>query len=91
MCPVALRFNCQCMGVQFMELRTLLEAGIASREVRPLPVTIFPRSSAKEAFRYLGKGMQPLLGLPSPFCYWQSCLNADPCNKVQPESQQFVV
>ena len=39
------------------KLHALLKEGIASGEVQPLPWTVFARSKAEEAFRYLAQGM----------------------------------
>ena len=43
--------------VQVPKLHALLKEGIASGEVQPLPWTVFARSKAEEAFRYLAQGM----------------------------------
>lgn len=47
-CPVGV--------LQAHELHGLLASGLKSGEVRPLPVTVFPRTDAEEAFRYLASG-----------------------------------
>ncbi|CAK0731645.1 hypothetical protein CVIRNUC_000023 [Coccomyxa viridis] len=39
------------------KLHALLKEGIASGEVQPLPWTVFARSKAEEAFRYLAQGV----------------------------------
>ena len=44
-------------AVQLDALNTLVTAGLASGEVRPLPVTVFLRTDIEEAFRYLASGM----------------------------------
>lgn len=49
---------------QVQEVHALLEAGLASGEVQPLPVTEFPASSAADALRHLAAGAQML-----PFMY----------------------
>lgn len=42
--------------MQVEKLHTLLQTGIASGEVQPLPATVFTKSAAEEAFRYMSKG-----------------------------------
>lgn len=36
----------------------LVGTGIGKGEVRPLPVTVFPRTDIEEAFRFLAGGMR---------------------------------
>ena len=43
-------------AVQLAELNALVAAGLASGEVKPLPVTVYPRTEVEEAFRYLASG-----------------------------------
>lgn len=50
--------------LQLAALNQLVTDGIASGEVKPLPVTVYNRTEVEEAFRYLASG-QPLLSLPS--------------------------
>ena len=42
---------------QLAELNQYVTDGLASGEVKPLPVTIFPRTDIEEAFRYMASGM----------------------------------
>ena len=42
--------------LQLAELNQLVADGIASGEVKPLPVTVFPRTEIEEAFRYMASG-----------------------------------
>jgi hypothetical protein len=46
--------------MQVWEMHRLLNEGIASGEVQPLPWTVFARSKAQDAFRYLAGGAQCL-------------------------------
>jgi len=41
---------------QAAEVHALLEAGLASGEVQPLPVTVFPAARAADALRHLAAG-----------------------------------
>lgn len=52
-----------CSDLQLAELNALVAAGLASGEVKPLPVTVYPRTEVEEAFRYLasGKAARPFL------------------------------
>ena len=47
--------------MQLAELNALVAAGLASGEVKPLPVTVYPRTEVEEAFRYLASGELPTL------------------------------
>lgn len=42
--------------MQLAALNQLVTEGLASGEVKPLPVTVFNRSETEEAFRYLASG-----------------------------------
>lgn len=42
---------------QVEELHGLMKEGLASGEVRPLPLTAFPREKAEDAFRFLASGI----------------------------------
>ena len=42
--------------LQLAELNQLVADGLASGEVKPLPVTVFPRTEIEEAFRYMASG-----------------------------------
>ena len=43
-------------GMQLAALNQLVTDGIASGEVKPLPVTVYSRTETEEAFRYLASG-----------------------------------
>lgn len=43
--------------MQLAELNQLVAEGIASGEVKPLPVTVFQRNQIEEAFRYMASGL----------------------------------
>ena len=45
-----------CCMLQLAELNQLVADGLASGEVKPLPVTVFPRTEIEEAFRYMASG-----------------------------------
>ena len=49
---------------QVAKLHVLLKEGIASGEVQPLPWTVFARSKAQDAFRYLASGVGLALSFP---------------------------
>ena len=51
--------------LQLPALNKLVTEGLASGEVQPLPVTIFPRTETEEAFRYMASGTH-LRPDPSP-------------------------
>lgn len=60
-----LRWRCQCWRVcqeclvwflQTLEVHRLLEEGIRSGEVAPLPVTVFDRANVSDAFRFMAAG-----------------------------------
>ena len=57
---------CAVCCLQVAQLHVLLKDGIASGEVQPLPWTVFARSKAEDAFRYLASGASHALNLPHP-------------------------
>ena len=69
--PIQLQLICLAMGacthlysrLQLAELNALVTEGLKSGEVRPLPVTIFPRTEVEEAFRFMSGGR-----VCAPFC-----------------------
>ena len=52
LCETTLRY----VHLQLSTLTQLVANGIANGEVKPLPITIFPRNKMEEAFRYLAAG-----------------------------------
>ena len=59
---------------QVQEVHALLEAGLASGEVQPLPITEFPASRAADALRHLAAGAQ-MLPLPNGrICKCRGCI-----------------
>ena len=46
------------LWLQMAQLHAMLGEGITSGEVQPLPWTVFARSRAEDAFRYLASGMR---------------------------------
>ena len=50
--------TCRVCCLQVARLHELLKEGIASGEVQPLPWTVFARSKAEDAFRYLASGVR---------------------------------
>ena len=45
--------------LQAWEVNRLLAEGVASGEVVPLPLNVFPKEQAPDAFRFLAAGVQP--------------------------------
>jgi len=46
----------RCAAAQVWEMHALLEEGMRSGEVAPLPWTVFARGKTQDAFRYLASG-----------------------------------
>lgn len=80
--------------LQVEALHQLLQEGLLSGEVRPLPLTTFSHAQAEEAFRYMAKGILSMLPyfnhLAPPFppsdlislhiIFW--CLSNEPSTKT---------
>lgn len=60
--------------MQLAELNQLVSDGLASGEVRPLPINVFPRTDIEEAFRFMASGgafKAALCSEDSGHCLWQ--------------------
>lgn len=72
-------------ALQIEALHKLLEAGIQSGEVRPLPLTTFAKAHAVDAFRHMATGeTYTPLGSATGLARTIRCLNCSPYRAVEP-------